>query len=82
MLGLYLGSRMLPGIALIVPLYLSLKNLGLLDHLSALIVTYVIFLGKDASGPSGRPRRRSEGLGAIGHVPKPFIVRASPGIVI
>src|SRR5690242_17955791 len=34
---------MLPGIALIVPLYLTLKNLGLLDHLSALVVTYVSF---------------------------------------
>lgn len=43
LLGLYLGSRMLPGIALIVPLYLTLKNLGMLDHLSALIVTYVTF---------------------------------------
>jgi multiple sugar transport system permease protein len=43
LLGLYLGSRMLPGIALIVPLYLTLKNFGLLDHLSALIVTYVTF---------------------------------------
>ena len=43
LLGLYIGSRMLPGIALIVPLYLTLKNFGLLDHLSALIVTYVTF---------------------------------------
>lgn len=43
LLGLYLSSRMLPGIALIVPLYLTIKNLGLLDHLSALIVTYVSF---------------------------------------
>ena len=43
LLGLYLGSRMLPGIALIVPLYLTIKNFGLLDHLSALIVTYVSF---------------------------------------
>ena len=43
LLGLYLGSRMLPGIALIVPLYLTIKTLGLLDHLSALIVTYVSF---------------------------------------
>ncbi|HEY1325758.1 MAG TPA: carbohydrate ABC transporter permease [Casimicrobiaceae bacterium] len=43
LLGLYLGSRMLPGIALIVPLYLTLKSFGLLDHLSALIVTYVTF---------------------------------------
>src|SRR5262252_610025 len=43
LLGLYLASRMLPGIALIVPLYLTIKNFGLLDHLSALIVTYVSF---------------------------------------
>jgi multiple sugar transport system permease protein len=43
LLGLYLGSRMLPGIALIVPLYLTIKTLGLLDHLSALVVTYVSF---------------------------------------
>ena len=43
LLGLYLGSRVLPGIALIVPLYLTIKTLGLLDHLSALIVTYVSF---------------------------------------
>ena len=43
LLGLYLGSRVLPGIALIVPLYLTIKNFGLLDHLSALIVTYVSF---------------------------------------
>jgi multiple sugar transport system permease protein len=43
LLGVYLGSRMVPGIALIVPLYLTLKNLGMLDHLSALVVTYVTF---------------------------------------
>ncbi len=43
LLGLYLGSRVLPGIALIVPLYLTIKNFGLLDNLAALIVTYVSF---------------------------------------
>jgi len=43
LLVLYLGSRLLPGIALIVPLYLTIKNLGLLDHLSALVITYVSF---------------------------------------
>jgi multiple sugar transport system permease protein len=43
LLGVYLGSRMVPGIALIVPLYLTLKNLDMLDHLSALITTYVTF---------------------------------------
>src|SRR5437867_10493518 len=32
LLFLYLGSRMVPGIALIVPLYLVIKTLGLLDH--------------------------------------------------
>jgi multiple sugar transport system permease protein len=43
LLGIYLGSRMLPGIALIVPLYLTIKAFGLLDHLTALIATYVTF---------------------------------------
>jgi multiple sugar transport system permease protein len=43
LLALYLGSRMVPGIALIVPLYLMLKNLGMLDHLFALVITYVTF---------------------------------------
>jgi multiple sugar transport system permease protein len=43
LLAIYLGSRMLPGIALIVPLYLTIKTYGLLDHLSALVATYVTF---------------------------------------
>ena len=43
LLALYLGSRMLPGIALIVPLYLTIRIYGLLDHLGALIVTYLTF---------------------------------------
>src|SRR4051812_20611928 len=43
LLALYLGSRMLPGIALIVPLYLTIRTYGLLDHLVALIITYLTF---------------------------------------
>jgi multiple sugar transport system permease protein len=43
LLALYLGSRMLPGIALIVPLYLTVRAYGLLDHLSALVITYLSF---------------------------------------
>ena len=43
LLLLYLGSRMLPGIALIVPLYLTMKTYGLLDNLAALVVTYLTF---------------------------------------
>jgi multiple sugar transport system permease protein len=38
-LFLYLGSRMVPGIALIVPLYLVIQRAGLLDTLLALVVT-------------------------------------------
>jgi len=34
---------MLPGIALIVPLYLTIRTYGLLDHLSALVITYLTF---------------------------------------
>ena len=40
---LYLGSRMVPGIALIVPLYLVIQRVGLLDHLLALVITYLTF---------------------------------------
>lgn len=40
---LHLGSRMVPGIALIVPLYLMIQRLGLLDNLLALIITYLTF---------------------------------------
>jgi multiple sugar transport system permease protein len=43
LLLLYLGSRMVPGIALIVPLYLVIKTLGLLDSLLALVLTYLTF---------------------------------------
>lgn len=43
LLLVYLGSRMVPGIALIVPLYLVIKNVGLLDSLLALVVTYLTF---------------------------------------
>ncbi len=38
---LHLGSRMVPGIALIVPLYLMIHRLGLLDNLLALVITYL-----------------------------------------
>src|SRR5436305_677737 len=43
LLTLYLGSRMLPGIALIVPLYLTVRTYGLLDHIVALVITYLTF---------------------------------------
>jgi len=40
---LYLATRMVPGIALIVPLYLVIQRLGLLDSLTALVLTYLTF---------------------------------------
>jgi multiple sugar transport system permease protein len=43
LLMLYVGSRMVPGIALIVPLYLTIKTFGLLDNLGALVITYLTF---------------------------------------
>ncbi len=43
LLMLYLGSRMVPGIALIIPLYLMVRLLGLLDTLPALMLTYLTF---------------------------------------
>jgi len=41
LLLMYLGSRMVPGIALIVPLYLTIKTFHLLDDLAALAITYL-----------------------------------------
>jgi multiple sugar transport system permease protein len=41
LLLLYLGSRMVPGIALIVPLYLTIRTFHLLDNLVALAITYL-----------------------------------------
>jgi multiple sugar transport system permease protein len=43
LLAFYVASRMVPGIALIVPLYLVVRTYGLLDHLSALVITYLTF---------------------------------------
>jgi multiple sugar transport system permease protein len=43
LLFFYLGSRMVPGIALIVPLYLIVQKFRLLDSLLALVVTYLTF---------------------------------------
>lgn len=43
LLLLYVGSRMVPGIALIVPLYLAVKTYGLLDNILALVITYLTF---------------------------------------
>jgi multiple sugar transport system permease protein len=43
LLMFYLSTRMVPGIALIVPLYLAVKTYGLLDHISALVITYLTF---------------------------------------
>jgi multiple sugar transport system permease protein len=42
-LGLYLATRMVPGIALIIPFYLLMRNLGLLDTYWALILSYSTF---------------------------------------
>jgi multiple sugar transport system permease protein len=38
----YLGSRMVPGIALVIPLYLLIGSVGLLDTLLGLVLTYLV----------------------------------------
>jgi multiple sugar transport system permease protein len=43
LLMFYLATRMVPGIALIVPLYLTIRSYGLLDNLFSLMVTYLTF---------------------------------------
>lgn len=40
---IYLASRMVPGIALIIPLFLVIKQLNLLDNMLSLIITYTGF---------------------------------------
>ena len=40
---IYLASRMIPGIALIIPLFLVIKQLNLLDNMFSLIITYTGF---------------------------------------
>lgn len=42
-LGLYLATRMVPGIALIIPFYLLMRDLNLLDTYWALILSYTTF---------------------------------------
>ncbi len=39
----YLASRMLPGIAIIIPMYLLIRSLGLLDTIVSLVLTYLVF---------------------------------------
>jgi multiple sugar transport system permease protein len=43
LMPIYLASRMIPGIAIIIPLFLVIKELGLLDNRLALIITYTGF---------------------------------------
>lgn len=39
----YLGTRMIPGMALMIPMYLIIRSLGLVDNPLALIVSYCSF---------------------------------------
>jgi multiple sugar transport system permease protein len=88
---LYLGSRMVPGIALIVPLYLVIQRLGLLDNLLALVVTYLTFtlpftIWLLKSYFQGIPRELEEaalvdGCGWSAMVRRVLLPAAAPGLV-
>lgn len=88
---LYLGSRMVPGIALIVPLYLVIQRLGLLDNLLALVVTYLTFtlpftVWLLKSYVQGIPRELEEaalvdGCGWPRMVTRVLLPAAAPGLV-
>lgn len=43
MLLFYIGTRMIPGIAIMIPVYLIIKSLGLVDNPLALIISYSSF---------------------------------------
>ena len=87
---LYLGSRMVPGIALIVPLYLVIQRVGLLDNLLALVVTYLTFtlpftIWLLKSYFQGIPRELEEaalvdGCGWAGMVRRVLLPAAAPGL--
>ena len=91
LLLLYLGSRMVPGIALIVPLYLVIQTFGLLDNLLALIVTYLTFtlpftIWLVKSYFQGIPRELEEaalvdGCTWPGMVVRVLLPAAAPGLV-
>jgi multiple sugar transport system permease protein len=91
LLLVYLGSRMVPGIALVVPLYLVIKTLGLLDSLSALVVTYLTFtlpftIWLLKSYFQGIPRELEEaalvdGCGWSRMVVRVLVPAAAPGLV-
>ncbi len=91
LLFVYLGSRMVPGIALIVPLYLVIQRLGLLDSLTALILTYLTFtlpftIWLLKSYFQGIPRELEEaalvdGCGWLRMVARVLLPAAVPGLV-
>jgi multiple sugar transport system permease protein len=88
---LYLGSRMVPGIALIVPLYLVIQRVGLLDNLFALVATYLTFtlpftIWLLKSYFQGIPRELEEaalvdGCGWSAMVRRVLLPAAAPGLV-
>jgi multiple sugar transport system permease protein len=88
---LYLGSRMVPGIALIVPLYLVIQRVGLLDNLLALVATYLTFtlpftIWLLKSYFQGIPRELEEaalvdGCGWVAMVRRVLLPAAAPGLV-
>jgi multiple sugar transport system permease protein len=43
LLGFYLMSRMVPAVALMIPMYILIKGYGMLDHLLSLILAYLTF---------------------------------------
>jgi multiple sugar transport system permease protein len=43
LIPIYLASRMIPGIAIIIPLFLVIKQLNLLDNMLSLVITYTGF---------------------------------------
>jgi multiple sugar transport system permease protein len=91
LLLLYLGSRMVPGIALIVPLYLVVQRVGLLDTKVALMLTYLTFtlpftIWLLKSYFQGIPRELEEaalvdGCSWPGMVRRVLLPAAAPGLV-
>src|SRR5690606_26318404 len=88
---LYLLTRMVPGIAVIVPFYLVIRGLGLLDTYAALLLSYTTFalpftiwILKDyfrTIPPEIEEAARVDGCSWLQTMRRVFLPIAAPGLV-
>ena len=87
----YLGSRSVPGVAIVIPMYLVIRNYGLLDtHLAVILAhstftlpfTIWILKGYFQTVPLDLERAaRTDGCGRLGALFRIFLPVAAPGMI-